>query len=97
MGVCPRVRTDSGRAFLLLPLGEKSQVPSVVRGAWCRERGVEPYVGVYTGTVSSGDPGTGVNAPASLTVVWTLVYSAPEGLSEPGCGPSAEGALEECV
>lgn len=54
-------------------------------------------MGIYTGTVSSGDPRTGVNAPASLTVVWTLVYSVPQGLGESGCGPSAEGALEECI
>lgn len=46
--------------------------------------GAEPCPRVYTGTVSSGDPGTGVNAPASLTVVWTLVYSAPGALGESG-------------
>lgn len=54
-------------------------------------------MGIYTGTVSSGGPRTGVNAPASLTVVWTLVYSVPQGLGESGCFPSAEGALEECI
>lgn len=31
-GVCPRVWTDTGRAFLLLPSGDKR---SVVQGAWC--------------------------------------------------------------